>query len=80
MAEQGPVGPLAYAFYTKALPTQSKMEPKKPIANNRLLNISTYCQYQAMPTIKTIVDVNIWDEKAIVIESNPTDGFVKCLM
>lgn len=63
-----------------ALPQLSKIEPKNPIANNFLLNVSTSYQYHEAPTIRMKIETTIWDENAIVIESNPIDGFVKCLM
>jgi len=64
----------------QALPTESKIDPKIPIINSRVLNTSTYYQNQVTPRIIIKVELKHDVAKLIVIASKPTLGEVKCFI
>lgn len=64
----------------QALPTESKIDPKNPIANSLLLNSSTSFQYHDIPKIIIKMLLKHEVENETVIASNPTGSEVKCLI
>lgn len=76
----GPAGPIERAFATNAIPRLSVIDPIIPLIKNSILNVSTYCQYQNMPTsyITTLVVQVV--PKLTVNESKPIFGSVRCFI